>query len=147
MANCPVAREIVHVKCGAATLQDSTNAIPQQTSCNLSSVISMQCDKEVDPETRRGSQMSSSGKGKKKHINIFQHKHLGRFGGQEGGLKGAIYGEKMFTVVAKRITELIRFEPEVCICKINYLEFKGESVSVMRDLLPTFLQICLCNGN
>ena len=31
------------------------------------------------------------------------------------------------------ITELIRFEAEVFICNGNELEFKGESVSVMRD--------------
>ena len=46
---------------------------------------------------------------------------------------------------AKSVTELIRFEPNVCIC--NGKEFKGESVSVMNDILLTFPQICLCNGN
>ena len=34
---------------------------------------------------------------------------------------------------------------DVCICKC--LEFKGEPISVMKDFLPTFPQICLCNGN
>ena len=51
------------------------------------------------------------------------------------------------TVVAEMITELIRFEPEICICNRNQLEFKRESVSVMRDFLLKFPQICLCNGN
>ena len=51
------------------------------------------------------------------------------------------------TIVAEMITELIRFEPELCICNGNSLEFKRESVSAMRDLLLTFPQICLCNGD
>ena len=40
------------------------------------------------------------------------------------------------TVVAEMITELIRFEPGICICNGNESEFKRESVSVMSDLLP-----------
>ena len=43
------------------------------------------------------------------------------------------------TVVAKMITELIRFEPEICICNGNLLESQRESVSaVMRDFLLKF---------
>ena len=42
------------------------------------------------------------------------------------------------TVAAKIVTELILFEPKICICNGNLLEFKGESVSVIRDSLPTF---------
>ena len=38
-------------------------------------------------------------------------------------------------VVAEMMTELIRFEPKICICNGNSLEFKRESVSVMRDFL------------
>ena len=34
-----------------------------------------------------------------------------------------------------------------CVCNGKYLEFKGESVFVMRDPLPRFPQICLYNGN
>ena len=52
-----------------------------------------------------------------------------------------------YTVVAELITELIRFEPEISICNGNSLEFKRESVSVMRDFLLKFPQISLCNGN
>ena len=48
-------------------------------------------------------------------------------------------------VVAKIITELMCFEPEVCICNGNELEMMRGSVSVMRDFLLTFPQICLCN--
>ena len=44
------------------------------------------------------------------------------------------------------ITELICFEPKVCICN-GQLEIKRICVSVMRDLLRRFPQICLCNGN
>ena len=51
------------------------------------------------------------------------------------------------TVVAEMITELVRFEPEICICNRNQWEFKRESVSVMRDFLLKFPQTCLCNGN
>ena len=51
------------------------------------------------------------------------------------------------TVVAEMITELFRFEPEICICNGNLLGFKRESVSVLRDSLLKFPQICLCNGN
>ena len=40
-----------------------------------------------------------------------------------------------FTVVAGIIAELTCFEPEVCICKGHYLEFKRESVSAKRDFL------------
>ena len=47
---------------------------------------------------------------------------------------------------AEMITELIRFEPEICICNRNELEFKRESVFVMSDFLLKFPQICLCNG-
>ena len=41
------------------------------------------------------------------------------------------------TVVAEMTTELIRFEPEICICNGNgnELQFKRESVTVMRDFL------------
>ena len=42
------------------------------------------------------------------------------------------------TVVAKIATELIRFDPKVCICKRNSLEFKGETVSLTRHFLPKF---------
>ena len=49
--------------------------------------------------------------------------------------------------VAEMTTELMRFEPEICICNGNELQFKRESVSVMRDFLLKFPQICLCNGN
>ena len=42
------------------------------------------------------------------------------------------------------ITELIHFEPEICICIGNKSEFKErESVSVMTDILLTFPQISL----
>ena len=34
------------------------------------------------------------------------------------------------------IAELIRFEPEICIRNRNYFKLKGESVSVMRNVLP-----------
>ena len=51
------------------------------------------------------------------------------------------------TVAADVLTEFIRFEPEICICKGNYLEFKRESVSVRRDFRLKFPQICLCNGD
>ena len=37
------------------------------------------------------------------------------------------------TGVAEMITELIRFEAEVCICNGHGLKFKGESVSAVRD--------------
>ena len=47
------------------------------------------------------------------------------------------------TVVAEMITELIRFEPEICICNGHKLEFKRESVSVMRDFLLAFPEISL----
>ena len=43
------------------------------------------------------------------------------------------------------VTELVHFEPEICICNGNQLEFKRESASVMRDFLLKFPQICLCN--
>ena len=58
-----------------------------------------------------------------------------------------MHSQEPFTVVADMITELIRFEPEICICNRNQLEFKRESVSVMRDFMLKFPQICLCNGN
>ena len=45
------------------------------------------------------------------------------------------------------ITELIGFEPEICICNGNELEFKRESVSVMRDFLLKFSESWFCNGN
>ena len=48
------------------------------------------------------------------------------------------------------ITELIRFEPEICICNGNQLEFKREregSVAVMIDFMMRFPEICLCNEN
>ena len=45
------------------------------------------------------------------------------------------------------ITELIRFEREISICNRNELKFKRESVSVMKDFLLKFPQICLFNGN
>ena len=51
------------------------------------------------------------------------------------------------TVVAEILTELIRLGPEICISNGNKLEFKGKSVSVMKDFLLTFPQICFCNGN
>ena len=51
------------------------------------------------------------------------------------------------TVVADMITELIRFEPEICICDENCLEFKRKSASVIRDFRQKFPQICLCDGN
>ena len=61
--------------------------------------------------------------------------------------------------MAEMITELIRFEPKICICNGNELEFKRKSVSVMRDFsaeIPTDLslswqvillaaQFCICN--
>ena len=50
------------------------------------------------------------------------------------------------TVVAEMITELFRFEPEICICNGKQLGFNREYVSVMRDFLLTFPQICFCNG-
>ena len=51
-------------------------------------------------------------------------------------------------VVAEIITELICFEPKVCICNGNLWENMREPVSAMRDFLRRFLfpQICLCNG-
>ena len=39
------------------------------------------------------------------------------------------------------------FEPEICICNGNYLEFKRGYVSVVRDFLLKFPEISLCNGN
>ena len=51
------------------------------------------------------------------------------------------------TVVAEMITELIWFEPEICIGNGNQLKNKKESISAMRDFLSRFPQICLCNGN
>ena len=69
------------------------------------------------------------------------------------GPKGAFWvGGKKFvlkkvTVVAEMITELIRFEPEICICNGNSFEFRRESVSVPRRFLLKSPQICLCNGN
>ena len=36
------------------------------------------------------------------------------------------------------ITELIRFEAEVCICNGNQLELQEECVSFMRDILLNF---------
>ena len=66
---------------------------------------------------------------------------------------------QLLAAIAEIVTELIHFEPEVCICSGNELEFKGESVSVMRDFLPAFPQIwinsllaaqfciCICNWN
>ena len=53
----------------------------------------------------------------------------------------------MHTVVAEMTTELIRLEPEICMCNGNELAFKRESVSVLRDFMLKFPQICLCNGN
>ena len=50
-------------------------------------------------------------------------------------------------IVAETTTELMNFEPEVCICNGHSLGFKRESVSVMEDFLLTFPQICLCNDN
>ena len=48
--------------------------------------------------------------------------------------------------VANMITELLRFTPEVCMCNGSFLEmFKGEFVSAMRESLPRFADICLCN--
>ena len=41
----------------------------------------------------------------------------------------------------------IVFEPEVRIFNRDYLKFKRESVSLMRECLPTFPQICLCHGD
>ena len=40
------------------------------------------------------------------------------------------------TSVAKLITELIRFVPDIRICHGRNLGVKGESVSVLRDSLP-----------
>ena len=74
-----------------------------------------------------------------------------RLGERGGGPKLAVNSTRrqemiiISTVVAKIITELSCFEPEICICDENFLEFKGESVSVMRDSLQTFPQICFCN--
>ena len=45
------------------------------------------------------------------------------------------------------ITELIRFEAEVCICNGKLIGIPKESVSVTRDFLLKFPEICLCNGN
>ena len=47
-------------------------------------------------------------------------------------------GPHRTTVVAEMITELIRFEPEICICNGNSLEFKTESVSAQ---IPTALSL------
>ena len=63
------------------------------------------------------------------------------------GVVWAWAGTGLHTVVAEMITELIHFEPDICICNRNELAFKRESVSVMRDFLLKFPQICLCNGN
>ena len=49
------------------------------------------------------------------------------------------------TVVAEMISELISFEPEICIFNGSSLELNR--VSVMRDFLLTFPKICLCNRN
>ena len=38
-----------------------------------------------------------------------------------------------YTVVAEIITELVRFEPEVCICNGNQFRIKSESIAVMRN--------------
>ena len=51
----------------------------------------------------------------------------------------------VYPAVAEIITELIRFEPKICICH-EKKEFKGKSASAVRDSLSTFPQICLCNG-
>ena len=59
----------------------------------------------------------------------------------------ASFGAFIFTAVAEMITELIRFEPKICICNGINWDFRRESASVMRDFLLTFPQICLCNGN
>ena len=44
------------------------------------------------------------------------------------------------------ITEFGFFEPKLSICDGHYLEFKRESVSVMKDFLLTFPQNCICSG-
>ena len=51
------------------------------------------------------------------------------------------------SVAAEMFTESIGLEPKIYICNWSYVKFKRESVSVMRDSLPTFPQICLCNRN
>ena len=68
---------------------------------------------------------------------LFQHKYA----------RAQILKEIQVTVVADMIAELIRFKPKVCISHGNRLEFKGESVSVLKDVLLTFPQICLHDGN
>ena len=47
--------------------------------------------------------------------------------------------KKITTVVAKMITEFIRFEPEIRICHGNYLELKRESAFVTRDFLLLYI--------
>ena len=42
---------------------------------------------------------------------------------------------------------VIRFESKICPCNGNSPIFKGESASVIGASLPTFPQICLCNGD
>ena len=59
------------------------------------------------------------------------------FGGTSAGMSGpklSLWAE--FSFLSK-----------VCICDRKKLEFKGASVSVLREFLPTFPQICLCNEN
>ena len=41
---------------------------------------------------------------------------------------------EIISVVAKMITELSRFEPELCICNGDELDFKRESVSGEREI-------------
>ena len=54
-------------------------------------------------------------------------------------MQTALIGDPGTTVVAELATELSRFAPEVCICNRKFLVFKVESVSAMRDSLPTCL--------
>ena len=65
--------------------------------------------------------------------------YSGSFRGFGGGgghntkatFKGCLFqmGEVfVLAVVAEMITELIRFEPEICICNGNYLEFQRENL-------------------
>ena len=49
-----------------------------------------------------------------------------------------LWNKLCHTVVAEMITELIRFEAEVCICNGNSLELQEESVALMRDTLLNF---------
>ena len=59
----------------------------------------------------------------------------------------SLLAETQSTITAKIITEWVCFETEVCTCNRHELEFKEESVSAMREILPKFPQVCLCNGN